>query len=416
MQEKVKELFKNCKVTVLAFLCWLVSGLVLGAVCGTTGTAFVKTIAFVTRFREDNSWVLYLLPLGGLLSVLVIRILKVKGIGTNQIFESTYSDKKVSFLLAPAIFLCSAITHLCGGSAGREGAALQLGGSIATLLGKLFKLSEEKQRILILCGMAAFFSAIFGTPLGACVFALEVVTVGSICLSAVFPVFVSGISAYAVSCALGTEPERFVYSSVPDFTVISVLKVLVIAILGALVSMAFCKSLHFTESIFNRYLKNDFIKAFCGGLIIVLLTVILGTTDYNGGGIEVINRIFVSGEVRYEAFLLKIIFTAITVAAGFKGGEIIPTLFIGATLGGAVGVLLGISSAFGAAVGMAVLFCGVTNCPLATLLISIEMFGAKGMVFYAVAVAVSFLFSGKCSLYSSQRIVNSFFVHTENMR
>lgn len=406
MKEKIKNILKISKSSAMLFLSWLIMGLILGIVCGSVGTAFVKTIAFVTTLREHNYWIIFLLPLGGLLSVLIIRLLKVKGLGTNQIFESTYSDKKVSFLLAPAIFLCSAITHLFGGSAGREGAALQLGGSIATLLGKVLKLNEEKRRILILCGMAAFFSAIFGTPLGASVFALEVVALGSICLEAVFPVFVSGISAYAVSSSLGVVPERFVCLAIPDFTVKIVLQVLVIALIGAIVSISFCKSLHFTEKLFDKYLKNDFIKAFCGGLIIVILTVILGTTDYNGGGIEVINRIFLNGEVKYEAFLLKIIFTAITVAAGFKGGEIIPTLFIGATLGGAIGSLIGITPAFGAAVGMAALFCGVTNCPLATLLLCIEMFGSKGMLFYAVAIAVSYFISGKCSLYSSQRIVN----------
>jgi H+/Cl- antiporter ClcA len=294
-----------------------------------------------------------------------------------------------------------------GGSAGREGAALQLGGGVATLVGKVFRLDEKSRHVITMCGMGAFFSAIFGTPLGAFVFAIEVVCVGHFSSVAVFPGLVSSVTAFWIAHSLGAEAERFPLNSVPELSFKSFGITLLVALAGALVSVLFCYALHHTSRAFSKWFKNEYLKIAVGGLMIALLTVIVGTGDYNGGGINVIMRIFENGEVRYEAFALKILFTAITVAAGYKGGEIIPTLFIGATLGGALGVLLGISPAFGAALGMAALFCGVTNCPIATILLCIEMFGADGSIYFALAAITSFLLSGYVSLYSSQKVVFS---------
>ncbi len=406
MQEKVKEIVKISKDYSVAFLIWLFLGLAIGIVCGGLGALFSKSISGVTELRADNNWLLFLLPIGGLLSVAVYRLLRVTNVGTNQVFESVITDKKIPFLLVPAVFIGSVITHLCGGSAGREGAALQLGGGIASLIGKVFRLSERRLHILTMCGMAALFSAIFGTPLGACIFILEVIRVGSICLAAIFPVFVSSITAFSLASFLGTEAERFPLPSVQNLAFSTLWKALVIAVAGALLSMIFCYSLRCTKKCMKRLFKNDFLRIFIGGAVIVLLTLALGTTDYNGGGIDIIHRIFTTGEVRYEAFLLKMVFTCITVAAGFKGGEIIPTFFIGATLGGSLAIPLGLDPALGAAVGMVSLFCGVTNCPLATIFLSVEMFGASGMPFFALASVISFLLSGNISLYSGQKLIS----------
>lgn len=407
MQRKIKEAVKISKTYAVAFLKWLFLGMVIGIACGGLGALFSKSISGVTELRAENSWLLFLLPIGGLLSVAVYRLLRVTDVGTNQVFESVSTDKKVSFLLVPAVFLGSVITHLCGGSAGREGAALQLGGGVATFMSKALRLNEKTRRILTMCGMAALFSAIFGTPLGACIFILEVIRVGSVCLAAIFPVFVSSITAFSLASFLGAEAERFPLPSVQNLAFSTLWKVLVIAVAGALISILFCHALRFTKKWLKTLFKNDFLRIFIGGAVIVLLTLALGTTDYNGGGIDVIHRIFTTGEVRHEAFLLKIIFTVITVAAGFKGGEIIPTFFIGATLGGSLAILLGLDPALGAAVGMVALFCGVTNCPLATIFLSVEMFGASGMLFFALASVTSFLLSGNISLYSGQKLISS---------
>ena len=402
MKEKSKILLIKSKNYLIAFFYWLILGCVLGTLCGVVGAGFSKCITYGVGLREEHSWLLYLLPVAGLLSVGTFKLCKVSNVSTNRVLESSRGNTTVPFLLAPAIFTGTVLSHTFGASAGREGAALQLGGSIASLLSKLLKLNDKSRHILTMCGMAAVFSALFGTPLGAAVFSIEVISVGQICSGAIFPCLVSSISAFYVSGLLGTSPEIFMISAVPALSADTLWRVAVIGIAGALISILFCKVLHETEHLFKKLFKNEFLRIAVGGLLIVGLTLVLGTHDYNGGGIEVINRIFTKGELRYEAFALKIVFTAITVAAGFKGGEIIPTMFIGATLGGSLAMLLGMNPGFGAAVGIAALFCGVTNCPLGTMVLCMELFGSEGMIYFALGGIISFMLSGKASLYTKQ--------------
>ena len=243
--------------------------------------------------------------------------------------------------------------------------------------------------------------------MAACVFAVEVVSVGRFCSAALFPCIVSASTAFAAAQLFGVEGERFPVALVPAFSAESIWKMFVIAVAGALVSVLFCWAMHTGAHLFQRFIPNEWLRVAAGGVLVVALSVLVGTTDYNGGGISVIERVFVSGDVRPEAFLLKILFTAVTIGAGFKGGEIVPTLFIGATMGGALSLLIGLDPAFGAAVGIAALFCGVTNCPLATVLLSIGLFGGEGALFYMLAACISFLLSGCFSLYTGQHIVFS---------
>ena len=398
---------KNVWAYIAAFLRWSLLGLVVGGCGGLVGAAFSKAVAYATTLRGENSWLLYLLPVGGLAIVGLYKLCRVSGVGTNEVFEGVRAEKGVSVWLAPAIFLGTVITHLFGGSAGREGAALQLGGSVATLFGRIFRLNERDRHILTMCGMSAVFAAVFGTPMAACVFAVEVVSVGRFCTAALLPCIVSSASAYGVAQLLGVPPERFLVENAPGLELGALWRVIVVAIVCAVVSMLFCWAMHTGAKLFKRFFKNEFLRVAVGGVIIIVLSLLVGTTDYNGGGMNVIERVFEEGTVRPEAFLLKILFTAITIGAGFKGGEIVPTLFIGATLGGAVSLLIGLNPAFGAAVGMAALFCGVTNCPMTTVLLSIELFGGAGALFYMLAAFISFLFSGYFSLYSGQHIVFS---------
>ena len=406
-KESIQKKTKTALEYVRAFFRWAALGLLVGVPGGALGAAFSKSVALATTLRGENGWLIFLLPVGGLVIVWTYRLCRVSGIGTNEVFEAVRSEKSVPILLAPAIFFGTALTHLLGGSAGREGAALQLGGSVATVFGKTFKLDEQDRNILTMCGMAALFSAVFGTPMGAVVFAVEVASVGRLCSTALFPCVVSSGSAVLVARALGADGERFAVGLVPEFAPDALWRVLIIAIAAAVVSMLFCWAMHTGAKLFQKAFSNEYIRVFAGGLLVIALTFALRTRDYNGGGMDVIERIFAEGIVRPEAFLLKILFTAVTIGAGYKGGEIVPTLFIGATLGGALSFLVGLSPAFGAAVGMAALFCGVTNCPLTTVLLSIELFGADGALFYMLAAFVSFLFSGYFSLYSGQHIIFS---------
>ncbi|MBQ2943287.1 MAG: chloride channel protein [Ruminococcus sp.] len=407
MWDKTKSVLINMKDYTLTFLKWLLLGSFVGALCGPVGFLFSKALSFVTDLRSDNYWLVALLPLGGMLSVAIYKLCRVSDVGTNRVLESIRTEKTVPALLFPAIFIGSVITHLFGGSAGREGAALQLGGSISSMLCRLLHLNEKSRHVLTMCGMGAVFSALFGTPLGACVFALEVVSVGRVCSAAFFPCIIASITAFWISTTLGVTPESFPLQSVPEMQLGIMWKVIVVAIVCALVSILFCLALHTSEKLFRRFFKNEFLRIAVGGTIILLLTMAVGSMDYNGGGVNIIHHIFTHGEVRFEAFALKILFTAITVGAGYKGGEIVPTMFIGGTLGGSLAILLGLDPGFGAALGIAALFCGVTNCPLATMIICIELFGSEGMIFFALSAIISFLLSGKASLYTKQKFIYS---------
>ncbi len=387
------------KHNLILALKWLMISVVTGLVCGSFGALFSKAIAAVTLLRGRYFWLLYLLPVAGGLTVLCYRALRVKGVGTNHVFLSVHTEKKVSIWLAPAVFICSLLTHLCGGSAGREGAALQLGGGTSSLISRIFRLREEERKTLTLCSMAAFFSAIFGTPIGAFIFVLEVTRVERSRAFSALPTLYTSLVAFITAQWWGAHAERFTVDIIPYASLGVMIAVLVIAALGGFLAALFCRSLHAGEKLFHKIFKKDWLMALVGAVLIIALTLLVGTTDYNGGGIDVIERVF-EGNVNNEAFLLKILFTVITVAAGYKGGEIVPTLFIGATFGGAAANVLGLPTGFGAALGMSALFSAATKCPMATLVLCIEMFGGRGAIYYAFAAVIAFLLSGKVGLYA----------------
>ncbi len=390
------------KGKIILFIKWVLLTVVLGVGCGFSGAIFAKSIEFVTDLRGQNPWIILLLPLGGVLIVYLYKLLKVKGVGTPQIFEGACSDKKVPCLLTPAVFIASVVTHLLGGSAGREGAALQMGGGLSALLCRIFKLDENLRRIMTICGMGAFFSALFGTPLGACVFAVEVIHKKEY-FKAIFPTLLASIVAFFTSVFLGVKPERFAVSVLPDFNFSILLKMILIAFCCGVLSIFFCRTMHLFKKLFKKIFVNDFICAIIGGVLIVFMTILVGNMDYNGSGMELIIRAFEGAAIRPWDFILKILFTAVTIAAGYKGGEIIPTFCVGATFGAVISALLGVSPVFGAAVGMAALFAGVTNCPIATVFLSIEMFGGVGLGYFILIIAVCFFFSGKDNLYNNEK-------------
>lgn len=389
----------NFKKTARDVAVILLSASVIGALCGVIGAFFVRSIEFVTELRAENSWIICLLPLGGLATVGLYKLAKTEGIGTVSVIESARGKGSTPIILFPVIFISTVITHLFGGSAGKEGAALQIGSAVSEAVSKVTCADADKRSIYAVCGMAALFSAAFGTPFGAWVFALEVVCIKSIIISAAVPALISSVIANLVSVSFGATPEKFEVGAIPEFGLAVSAKTLLISAVVALGALIFCYLLHGGEKLFKKVLKNPFIRIFVGGVIVIILTLIFGT-DYNGGGFGVIERIFEEGVVKPEAFLLKIIFTVITVSMGFRGGEIVPSLFIGSTLGATLSPLLGLSTEFGAAIGMTAFFSGVTNCPLAIAVISIELFGFEGFIFFAAASFVARLVSWKKYLYN----------------
>ena len=387
-----------------ALLKWGLIGALIGVVGGAVGSAFHLGVGYAASLRGQYPWILYLAPPGGLAIVGLYKLTKTEGKGTNAVIESVHFGKDVPPLLVPVIFLATVITHLVGGSAGREGAALQIGGGIGHGAGRLLRLGEKDLPLATLCGMSGVFAALFGTPLTATVFALEVISVGVLYYAGLLPCITAAVTGYAVSRMAGIAPTRFTVAA-PELACLPLLKTAALAVLCAGVSILFVRALHITEHGAKRLLKNPWLRIAAGGVVLIGLTLLTGG-DYNGAGMEVIARAM-EGEALPWAWILKIVFTAVTIGVGFKGGEVVPSFFVGATFGCVAGGLLGLPPSFGAAVGLVAVFCGAVNCPLASVFLSIELFGASGVVYFALACAVSYLLSGYCGLYSSQTILYS---------
>lgn len=388
------------------FFKWLLLSIVMGLVCGATGAVFARCVAAVTEIRSAHGWLIFLLPAAGVLIVFLYRKLNISGVGTNRIFDSAVEGDSLKFRLVPAIFTGTVLTHLCGGSAGREGAALQIGGDIGNHIGRLFRFDEEDEKVATMTGMAAFFAALFGTPVTAAVFVATVISVGMVKHAVMVPGMIASILASQVAGWMGAEPVRFRIEA-PAVTWTMMVRVMVLAVACGLVSAAFIEVLHQTKKFYEHFLRNPYLRAVAGGAVIVVLTLLVGNQDYNGSGMDVIVRAIGQGEARPWDFALKILFTALTLEAGFKGGEIVPTFYIGAVFGCVFGRLLGIPSGFAAAVGFAAMFGGVTNTMITSILLSAEVFGGAGLPYFGMACMLSFVFSGYNGLFSSQVIIFS---------
>lgn len=387
---------------------WVIFSILSGIVVGAVGTLFYFCMSVVTLVRVKNPWCIWLLPVGGLLIVGAYRLLHdEKDTGTNLVLSAIHSGDELPLRMAPLIFISTLITHLFGGSAGREGAALQLGGSIGNGIGKLFRFDEKDKHIMIMCGMSAAFSALFGTPMAAAIFSMEVVSVGIMHYAALVPCVIASLIAHAIATSFGVTADAFPMGAVPAFTVASAVRISILAVLCALVSVLFCILLHQSEFLYKKFLKNPYLRIFAGGCIVIVLTLLAGDQTYNGTGMNFIEQCMKSGQTVPWAFLLKMLFTAATLGAGYKGGEIVPSFFTGAAFGCLFGNLTGFSPSLCTAVGMSAVFCGVTNCPITSLLISFELFGFEGMPYFLLAIAFSYMLSGYYGLYHSQKIIYS---------
>ncbi len=404
---RVLEVLQHFKEHVAVTLKWLLFAIVSGLVVGLVGTGFYMCTKWAAETRASMPWLIYFLPLGGVIIVWMYRMMHDENdTGTNLVLSAIHSGEEIPLKMAPLIFISTVITHLLGGSSGREGAALQLGGSIGNELGRLFRFDQKDQHIMIMCGMSAAFSALFGTPLAASIFSMEVVSVGIMHYSALVPCVVAALIAHRVAVSFGATYEVFTIPEIPEFELTGAIVIGGFAVLCALVCILFVICLHQAEKFYHFVFPNRYVRIIAGGMIVIALTSLVGNQTYNGTGVTFIAR-FMEGEVIPPAFLLKILFTAFTLGAGFKGGEIVPTFFIGASFGVLFGQTIGFAPVLCAAVGMGAVFCGVTNCPITSLLICFEMFGFEGMPYYLLSVALCYVLSGYYGLYSSQKIVYS---------
>ena len=387
------------------FIRILIYAAIVGLGAGFLGTLFTFSINSVTQIRLNHPWLIYFLPIGGIVIVLLYKLAKYKDAGTDLVINSIHSEQHLPVRVGPLIFVSSVITHLFGGSAGREGAALQIGGSVGSFVSKTLHLKEEDKKTLIMAGMSGCFSALFGTPLTAAIFPLEVVHVGYMEYAALLPCAIASLVGHSVAIAMNlVEPIHHI-GTIPNLDAITAIAVIVLSLLAGLVSRLFVYSLHKTHHVFAM-IENAYVRAIVGAVIIIVLTLLVGNQDYNGAGAHMIERAL-EGDVPLYAFLLKILFTAITLSAGYKGGEIIPSLIIGATLGSAFGTVFGLPAGLWAEVGMVAVFCGVTNCPITSLLIGFELFNFQASSFLLIAVAISYIVSGYSGLYKAQTIIFS---------
>ena len=383
---------------------WLILCTIMGTVGGLLGTGFHYALHFVTHVRLEHTWIVWLLPLGGIATVLLYRVFKLQGNkGTNEIIEATLEGKPVNPMVAPGIFLASVITHLFGGSAGREGAALQLGGSTASWLAKLFKLRDENRTMLIMAGMSAVFAGLFRTPLTACLFTVEFAAVGTVFSPALLPCYLTAFIASALSGALGVHAEGLMLETAYAVTFLNGWRYLILAVLISGLGITMCTVFHKAEHLAHHHVKNPMLRIALGGAVIAVMTFLVGDHRFNGAGMDMALAA-VEGNADWYSFILKMLFTALTLAAGFKGGEIVPTFCIGATFGCLSGGLLGLDAGFAGALGLVGLFCCATNSPVAAIILSVEMFGSRNLGMFALICMICFVLSGNGGLYASQII------------
>ena len=408
IKDEIKNTYKSTGEYLRVFCNWTFLSCFVGVVGGLIGVAFYKALSLVTAVREANLWLIYLLPFAGLIIVFLYRVMDLKkDPGTNLLITAVVAhEQKVPQRMALLIFTATVITHLFGGSAGREGASLQLGGCCGSGIGRLFHLEEQDQKLITMCGMSALFSAVFGTPITATIFVIEFISVGIMHYSALVPCLTAAYIAKLIAEAFAVKAEAFVITESVTFELAACAKVVALGAACALAGIAFCMILHKVGHLLRDHIKNDYLRIFVGAGIVVLGTILVGTNDYNGAGTKIIEHA-IEGHAIWYACILKMLFTAVTLGSGFKGGEIVPSFFLGATMGCVLGPILGLPAGFAAGLGLVGVFCAVVNCPLASIILSVELFGAEYMSFFAIICVVSYMLSGPYSLYSSQRLTYS---------
>lgn len=408
-KKRIKHIVKHNIFRLKDTVKWILISAAAGVGIGLVGSLFNKSIGYVTELRMENPWLLYLLPVGAIIIILLYKYVgKAASGGTNLVLLAIQKNEDIPLRMAPLIFISTAISHLAGASVGREGAALQVGGSIGGFIAKGLRLNDTDKKTLIMVGMSAAFSAMLGTPMAASIFSIEVVSVGIMHYSALLPCVIASFLARYVASLMGIQAVAFDITFTESVSPLGMLRVLGLAVCCGLISIIFCAAMHKGEHFFKRVLSNDLLRAFLLGSVLLVFSLIEGEQTFNGAGTDYILAC-VEGREKAFGFVIKILVTAISIIAGYKGGEIIPSFFIGASLGSFYGNLLGYDPALCASLGMAGIFCGVTNCPITSLLIYCEMFGFEAAPYALLCCAISYIMSGYYGLYTGQKIVYSKF-------
>jgi len=399
----VSQLFKtDLKFLVGNTFKWLLISTIIGAVVGTASALFLESLSWATDWRERHLWIISLLPLAGFaIGLMYFYLGKDVVKGNNLLIEELQHPKQIiPLLMAPLIFIGTVVTHLFGGSAGREGTAVQIGGAVADQFTKLFKLKSRDRKVILICGISAGFASVFGTPLAGAVFGLEVFVVGSVMYTAILPAFITAVIADFACKAWGVGHTHYHIAEIPEMNYLNLLLSLAVGIVFGLAARSFSAINHFFTDLFSKIKYPPFRPAL-GGVILVVTIYLLGNTRYIGLGIPVISESFIVQEPAY-AFAIKLLLTALTLSSGFKGGEVTPLFFIGSTLGSFLSIFVPLPVGLLAGMGFVAVFSGAANTPIACILMGIELFGAPSGIYVAVACVTAYLFSGHTGIYKSQ--------------
>lgn len=386
---------------------WLVIALAVGALAGTASAGFLVALDWATDWREGHRWIIALLPLCGLgVGLLYHRYGQSVERGNNLIIDEIHDPKRVIPLrMTPLVLLGTVATHFFGGSAGREGTAVQMGASLADQITHYFKMSAEDRRTILMAGVSAGFASVFGTPLAGAVFGLEVLAIGKLRYDAIFPCFAAAIVGERVTAMWGVGHTHYEIPlfPFPPVTLTGLLAAVVAGIVFGVAGMFFAQLTHAVGARFKAAVAYPPLRPVVGGVIVAAAVFALGSTRYIGLGIPVILESFTAALPPWD-FAAKLVFTAVTLGAGFKGGEVTPLFFIGATLGSTLSHVLPLPTPLLAGMGFVAVFAGAANVPLASTLMAIELFGAQVGVYAAIACVVAFLFSGHAGIYHAQRV------------
>lgn len=384
---------------------WLAIALIVGTLAGLSSALFLISLDWVTKFREEHLYLIYLLPIAGVAIAAMYHYFgQDVAKGNNQLIEEVEDPQNtIPLKMAPFVLIGTLVTHLFGGSAGREGTAVQMGGSLADQLSTFVKFSKANRRILIVTGISGGFAAVFGTPLAATVFALEVLVIGQLRYDALVPALLSALIAYWV-CNLipWVHHTHYFIGDIPPFSPITLLWAILAGVAFGLISLTFSEGMHFTTNLLGK-LPHPLLKPLIGGGVVVLFFVAFKDTRPLGLGIPTIVNAFSTPQV-FWLFAAKLLLTVITLSSGFKGGEVTPLFFIGATLGSFLSIFLPLPVGLLAGMGFVAVFAGAANTPIACILMGIELFGAKAGIYLAIAVIIAYLFSGHKGIYHAQKV------------
>lgn len=384
---------------------WLLITSLIGLVMGMLSAFFLKSLDAVTQIRLDHSWLLFLLPISGAVFAFLYNKYGGNAIrGNNLVIEQANGEaENIPLRLIPLTLFGTITTHLFGGSVGREGTAVQMGGTVANAIGRIFQLDKMEREIIIISGISAGFSSVFGTPLAGTIFGLEVLVIGRLRSDGLFPSFFAAFFANFVTESFGVTHAHYTMGLIPDWSVSLFVKLMIAGICFGIVGWLFSRSIVFLKKKYTKWFGNVVLRNFIGGAIVVATAFILQTQRYLGLSLPLLKDAF-NGESYGVDFLGKLLFTVLSLGAGFQGGEVTPLFEIGATLGSSLAVILHVSVPFLTGLGFIGVFSGATNTPIACFIMGIELFGSEAALFFFMICLISYMCSGNAGIYSAQKV------------